>query len=50
MELSPATGPLITGEGGPTSIAVGDFNASGRLGLAVTNLTGNTVSILVQQP
>jgi FG-GAP-like repeat/Putative Ig domain len=35
---------------GPSSIAVGDFNGSGRLGLAITNLTGNTVSILPQQP
>jgi FG-GAP-like repeat len=35
---------------GPSSIAVGDFNGSGRLGLAITNLTGNTVSILLQQP
>jgi len=35
---------------GPSSIAVGDFNGSGRLGLAVTNWQGNTLSILVQQP
>jgi hypothetical protein len=41
--------PLPVGAG-PSSIAVGDFNGSGRLGLAVTNWTGNTVSILLQQP
>jgi len=32
---------------GPSSIAVGDFNGSGRLGLAVTNWQGNTISILL---
>jgi len=32
---------------GPTSVAVGDFNADGILDLAVTNLTGNSVSILL---
>ncbi len=41
--------PFLVGAG-PSSIAVGDFNGSGRLGLAVTNWTGNTVSILLQQP
>jgi hypothetical protein len=35
---------------GPSSIAVGDFSESGRLGLAVTNWQGNTISILLQQP
>ncbi len=44
-----ATSPISV-SGGPSSIAGGDFNSSGRLGLAVTNLTGNTVSVLVQQP
>lgn len=34
---------------GPISLAVGDFNGSGRLGLAVANITDGTVSILVQQ-
>jgi FG-GAP-like repeat/Putative Ig domain/FG-GAP repeat len=32
----------------PTSIAVGDFNGSGRLGLAVTNSIDGTISILLQ--
>jgi hypothetical protein len=40
--------PIAAGDG-PISIAVADFNGSGRLGLAVANLFGNTVSILVQQ-
>ena len=34
----------------PISIAIGDFNSSGRLGLAVGNLLGDSVSILAQQP
>ncbi len=41
--------PLAVGAG-PSSIAVADFNGSGRLGLTVTNWTGNSISILVQQP
>ena len=32
----------------PTSLAVGDFTRSGRLGLAVANAGDNTISILVQ--
>jgi hypothetical protein len=48
--FTPASGsPYAVGDG-PFSVAVGDFNGSGRLGLAVASLTGNTVSILVQQP
>ena len=48
--FTPASGSPFAVGSGPTSIAVGDFNGSGRLGLAVTNLTGNTISILLQQP
>ena len=48
--FTPASGSTFAVGNGPTSIAVGDFNGSGRLGLAVTNLTGNTISILLQQP
>lgn len=43
-----ANTPIPVGKG-PISLAVGDFNGSGRLGLAVANLTDGTVSILVQQ-
>ena len=43
-----ASAPTPVGKG-PISLAVGDFNSSGRLGLAVTNITDGTVSILVQQ-
>lgn len=43
-----AGSPVPVGKG-PISLAVGDFNGSGRLGLAVANLTDGTVSILVQQ-
>ena len=42
-----AGSPFAVGKG-PTSIAVGDFNDSGRLGLAVTNLQDGTLSILLQ--
>ncbi len=42
-----ASSPIAAGDG-PISIAVADFNGSGRLGLAVADLFGNTVSILVQ--
>jgi hypothetical protein len=40
--------PFPTGKG-PVALAVGDFNGSGRLGLAVSNAGDFTVSILVQQ-
>lgn len=43
-----AGSPFAVG-GGPTSIAVGDFSGTGRLGLAVTNGTDGTISILLQQ-
>jgi len=43
-----ASSPIAVGDG-PISIAVADFNGSGRLGLAVAYLFGSTVSILVQQ-
>jgi hypothetical protein len=40
--------PIPVGKN-PASLAVGDFNGSGRLGLAVANAGDSTVSILVQQ-
>ena len=40
--------PIPTGKG-PSALAVGDFNGSGRLGLAVSNTLDFIVSILVQQ-
>ena len=40
--------PIPLGKG-PVALAVGDFNGSGRLGLAVSNAGDFTVSILVQQ-
>ena len=45
-----ASGSPFAVGAGPSSVAVGDFNGSGRLGLAVTSLGGNAVSILLQQP
>ena len=47
--FTPSASSPITVGSGPISIAVGDFNSSGRLGLAVANLFDNTISILVQQ-
>jgi len=47
--FSPAASSPITVGSGPISIAIADFNSSGRLGLAVANLNDNTISILVQQ-
>ncbi|HET6932535.1 MAG TPA: VCBS repeat-containing protein [Candidatus Acidoferrum sp.] len=40
--------PIPVGKN-PVALAVGDFNGSGRLGLAVSNAGDFTVSILVQQ-
>lgn len=42
-----ANSPVPVGKG-PDSLAVGDFNGSGRLGLAVANISDGTVSILIQ--
>jgi hypothetical protein len=42
-----AAGSPITVGNGPWSIAVGDFNGDGSLDLAVTNVFGNTVSVLL---
>jgi|SRR5690348_3387732 len=39
--------PITVGRG-PTSLAVGDFNGSGRLGLAIANGIDSTITILVQ--
>jgi len=39
--------PVPVGKG-PISLAVSDFNGSGRLGLAVANISDGTVSILLQ--
>jgi len=44
----PVGSPITVGKG-PISLAVGDFNGSGRLGLAVANITDGTVSVLTQQ-
>jgi hypothetical protein len=46
--FTPAASSPVALPSPPTSIAVGDFNGSGRLGLAVT--MGVNVAILVQQP
>jgi len=43
-----ANSPVPVGKG-PHSLAIADFNGSGRLGLAVANIHDGTVSILVQQ-
>jgi len=43
-----AGSPIPVGQG-PYSVAVGDFNGSGRLGLAVANLNDGSVSVLLQQ-
>lgn len=47
--FTPATSPPTPVGKGPISVVVGDFNGSGRPGLAVANITDGTVSILVQQ-
>jgi FG-GAP-like repeat/Putative Ig domain len=46
--FTPATGSPIAVGGTPNSVAVGDFNSGGRLGIAVA--TGSNVIVLVQQP
>jgi hypothetical protein len=46
--FAPATGSPITVGNAPRALAVGDFNGSGRLGLAVANAKDGTLSILVQ--
>ncbi len=46
--FTPAAGSPIALDGVPDSVAVGDFNSSGRLGIAVA--TGSNVIVLVQQP
>jgi hypothetical protein len=46
--FTPAVGSPIAVGGAPNSVAVGDFNNSGRLGIAVA--TGANVVVLVQQP
>ena len=42
-----ANGSPISIPGGPSAIAVGDFNGDGKLDLAITNATNNTVTILL---
>jgi FG-GAP-like repeat/Putative Ig domain len=42
-----ATGSPISISGGPSAIAVGDFNGDGKLDLAITNGSTNTVTILL---
>jgi hypothetical protein len=34
--------------GGPASITTGDFNGNGKLDLAATDSTGNSISIFLQ--
>jgi hypothetical protein len=46
--FTPAAGSPIALDAVPNSVAVGDFNGSGRLGIAVA--TGSNVVVLVQQP
>jgi len=46
--FTPASGSPIALGAGPDSVAVGDFNGSGRLGIAVA--TESNVIVLVQQP
>jgi|SRR5580700_1317900 hypothetical protein len=46
--FTPASSSPVALTSGPTSVAVGDFNSSGRLGIAVA--TESNVIVLVQQP
>jgi FG-GAP-like repeat/Putative Ig domain len=46
--FTPAAGSPVSVGGAPNSVAVGDFNSSGRLGIAVG--IGSGVVVLVQQP
>jgi hypothetical protein len=46
--FTPASGSPYPAGKGPSFLAVGDFNGSGRLGLAVANRGDHTISILVQ--
>jgi hypothetical protein len=46
--FTPASGSPIALGAVPNSVAVGDFNSSGRLGIAIA--TGSNVIVLVQQP
>jgi hypothetical protein len=45
----PAASSPLSVAGGPYSLAAGDFDGSGRLGLVTTNFSSNTVAILLQQ-
>ncbi len=46
--FTPAPGSPISTGAGPSLLVAGDFNGSGRLGLAVGNTSDHTISILVQ--
>lgn len=45
--FAPVTGSPISVAGGPSQVVVGDFNGDGKLDLAITNSTNNTVTILL---
>jgi hypothetical protein len=46
--FTPAPGSPVATGAGPNLLAAGDFNGSGRLGLAVGNSGDHTISILIQ--